>query len=91
MRMGLAVSDNQLASLLGEGDTFDGYKKLRSQMHRDILSLLALRERMIIDDIKSELSATDSQISALEKKGYIVRETQRLILYLKGMILAHRN
>ena len=87
----LAVSDNQLASLLGEGDTFDGYKKLRSQMHRDILSLLALRERMIIDDIKSELSATDSQISALEKKGYIVRETQRLILYLKGMILAHRN
>ena len=72
----LAVSDSELASLLDEGNTIDGYKKLRSQMHRDILSLLALRERMLIDDIKSELSASDAQISALEKKGYITRETE---------------
>ncbi len=74
----LAVSDTQLSSLLGKGDAIDGYKKLRSQMHKDILSLLALRERMLIDDIKAELSATDAQISALEKKGYIAREIESI-------------
>ena len=72
----LPLTDLQLASLLGTGDAVDGFKKLRSQMHKDILSLLAMRERMLIDDIKAELSATDAQISALEKKGYISKETE---------------
>ena len=72
----LSVSNTELASLLGEGDTVDGYKKLRSQTHKDILSLLALRERMLIDDIRSEINATDAQISALEKKGYIAKEVE---------------
>ena len=74
----LSLSDSQLASLLGTGDRLDGYKKLRSEMHRSILSLLSLRERMLVDDIKSELSATDAQISALEKKGYIKREVESI-------------
>lgn len=72
----LSVSDNELASLLGEGDSVEGFKKLRSQMHKDIISLLAMRERMFVDDIKAELDATDAQISALEKKGYIAKETE---------------
>ena len=72
----LAVSNDELSSLLGQGDSVDGFKKLRSEMHRNILSLLALRERMFIDDIKSELECTDAQISTLEKKGYIARETE---------------
>ena len=72
----LSVSDDELASLLGEGDAVEGFKKLRSQMHKDILSLLAMRERMLIDDIKAELNVTDAQISALEKKGYIAKETE---------------
>ncbi len=71
-----SVSNDELASLLGEGDSVDGFKKLRSEMHREILSLLALRERMFIDDIKAELNCTDAQISALEKKGYIAKETE---------------
>ena len=74
----LAISNDQLSSLLGEGDAIDGFKKLRSQMHKDILSLLALRERMLVDDIKSEINATDAQISALEKKGYITKETESI-------------
>ena len=72
----LSVSDDELASLLGEGDAVEGFKKLRSQMHKDILSLLAMRERMLIDDIKAELNVTDAQIYALEKKGYIAKETE---------------
>ena len=72
----LAVSNTELASLLGKGDAIDGFKKLRSQMHKEILSLLALRERMLIDDIKSEINVTDAQISALEKKGYITKEAE---------------
>ena len=74
----LSVTDKQLASLLGEGEILEGYKKLRSQMHRDILSLLSLRERMAQEEIKDELSASDSQISALEKKGYIKKETESI-------------
>ena len=74
----LAISNDKLSSLLGEGDAIDGFKKLRSQMHKDILSLLALRERMLVDDIKSEINATDTQISALEKKGYITKETESI-------------
>ena len=72
----LSVSDVELASLLGEGEAVEGFKKLRSQMHKDILSLLAMRERMLIDDIKVELNVTDAQISSLEKKGYIAKETE---------------
>ena len=72
----LSVSNDELASLLGEGDVVEGFKKLRSQMHKDVLSLLAMRERMLIDDIKAELNVTDAQISALEKKGYITKETE---------------
>ena len=72
----LSVSDVELASLLGEGEAVEGFKKLRSQMHKDVLSLLAMRERMLIDDIKAELNVTDAQISALEKKGYIAKETE---------------
>ena len=45
-------------------------------MSKDILSLLAMRERMLVDDIKAELNVTDAQISALEKKGYIAKETE---------------
>ena len=74
----LSLTDLQLASLLGTGDNIEGFKKLRSQMHKDILSLLAMRERMLIDDIKAELNATDAQISAIEKKGYIVKETENV-------------
>ena len=72
----LAVNNSQLASLLGTDEPIDGFKKLRSEMHRSILSLLAMRERMLADDIKSELSATDAQISALVKKGYITKEIE---------------
>lgn len=74
----LAVSDAELTSLVGRGDGIDGFKKLRSQAHIDILSLLALRERMLAEDIKNELGVTDAQISALEKKGYVVRETENV-------------
>ena len=72
----LAITNGELASLLGEGEAVEGFKKLRSQMHKSILSLLAMRERMLSDDIKAELEATDQQISALEKKGYITKETE---------------
>ena len=74
----LAITNEELASLLGEGNTVEGFKKLRSQMHKSILSLLAMRERMFIDDIKAELSATDAQISSLEQKGYIAKETENI-------------
>ena len=72
----LSVTNDQLASLLGAKEKMDGFKKLRSEMSKNILSLLALRERMSADDIKSELSATDTQISALVKKGYIAKEVE---------------
>lgn len=72
----LSLSNEQLASLLGTGDKLAGYSKLRSQMQRDILSLLALRERMLGDDIKSELGATDAQISALVKKEFIAKDVE---------------
>ena len=72
----LAVDNGALASLLGTAKPTEEYKKLRSDMHKDILSLLSLRERMLWDDIKSELGATDAQISALEKKGYISKEIE---------------
>ena len=74
----LSVTDEQLASLLGASDTIDGFKKLRSEMHKNILSLLAMRERLVADDIKSETGATDSQISALLKKGYITKEIENV-------------
>ena len=72
----LSVDASALASLVGEGGQLEGYKKLRSEMHINILSLLSLRERMLGDDIKAELGATDAQISALLKKGYISKETE---------------
>ena len=72
----LAVSNEALASLLGTGDCVEGYKKLRSEMHASILSLLALRERVLADDLKTELGATDAQTSALLKKGYISKEVE---------------
>ncbi|MBR3844989.1 MAG: primosomal protein N' [Clostridia bacterium] len=72
----LDVSNDQLASLLGAGEPTEGYKKLRSEMHRSILSLLSMRERMIAEDIKAELGASDAQISALFKKGFIRIETE---------------
>ena len=74
----LAVNNNQLASLLGTNDAIDGFKKLRSEIHKNILSLLAMRERMSADDIKAELSATDVQIAALVKKGYIAKEVESI-------------
>ena len=74
----LSVTDEQLASLLGAGDTINGFKKLRSEMHKNILSLLAMRERLVADDIKSETGATDSQISSLLKKGYIAKEIENV-------------
>ena len=72
----LSLSNDALASLLGTGKTVEGYKKLRSDMHKSILSLLSMRERLSADDIKSELGATDSQLSALLKKGYVAKETE---------------
>ena len=72
----LSITNEQLASLLGTGEKVAGYSKLRSQMQRDILSLLALRERMLGDDIKSELGATDVQISTLVKKGFLAKDVE---------------
>lgn len=72
----LSLTNDQLSSLLGKGDAVDGYKRLRSEMHKSILSLLALRERIPAEEIKAELGATDAQISALVKKGYISREIE---------------
>ena len=72
----LNVNNVELASLIGEGDSLEGFKKLRSEMHRNILSLLALRERILANDIKSELGVTDVQISALVKKNYIKVEVE---------------
>ena len=72
----LDVSNNELASLLGEGNSIDGFKKLRSEMHRNILSLLSMRERMVAEDIKAELGASDAQISALVKKGFVRIEAE---------------
>ena len=72
----LSVSNDALSSLLGTGDALEGYKKLRSEMHASILSLLSLRERVSVDDIKAELGASDAQISALLKKGYISLEIE---------------
>ena len=72
----LDVSNDQLASLLGAGAPTDGFKKLRSEMHRNILSLLSMRERMVAEDIKAELGASDAQISALVKKGFVRIEAE---------------
>lgn len=72
----LGVDTAQLASLLGEGDPIKGFARSRSEMHRKILTALSMRERMLADDIKSELGATDAQISALAKKGHIVAEAE---------------
>ena len=72
----LAVNSRQLASLLGLDEAVDGYKKLRSEAHQSILSLLSLRERMPAEDIKAELGVSDAQISALVKKGYLCIELE---------------
>lgn len=72
----LSVSTHELASLIGEGESIEGFKKLRSEMHREILSLLSLRERMTAEEIKAELSASDAQISSLVKKGFIKAEIE---------------
>ena len=74
----LSVSNSELASLVGEGEYVEGYKKLRSKMHVDILLLLSLRERMLCEDIKAELGATDAQIAALLKKGYISKDVENV-------------
>lgn len=74
----LSISNDELSSLLGTGENIDGYKKLRSEMHKAILSLLSMRERALADDIKAELGATDAQISALLKKGYISKEVENV-------------
>jgi len=72
----LSVTNEELASLLGSQESIKGFKKLRSEMHKSILSLLSLRERLSADEIKAELNATDAQISALVKKGYIAKEIE---------------
>ncbi len=72
----LAIDDGELASLLGTGESVEGFSKLRSDGHMAILSLLSLRERMSGEDIRSELGVTDAQISALVKKGYIEKEIE---------------
>ena len=74
----LSVSNDELASLLGTGDAVDGFKKLRSEIQKNILSLLSLRERMLAEDIKSELGVIDAQLNALVKKGYIKKEIENV-------------
>ena len=74
----LSVSNDELASLLGTGDAVDGFKKLRSEIQKNILSLLSLRERMLAEDIKSELGVIDAQLNALQKKGYIKKEIENV-------------
>ena len=71
-----AVSNEALSSLLGTGAKLEGFPKLRSEAHAKILSLLCLRERMPLEDIKSELGVSDAQIASLLKKGYIRKETE---------------
>ena len=72
----LAINNEQLASLLGTDTQIQGFRKLRSETAKSILSLLAMRERLLADDIKTELGATDAQISALLKKEYISKEVE---------------
>ena len=72
----LSVTNDELASLLGTGESVDGFKKLRSEIQKNILSLLSLRERMLAEDIKSELGVIDAQLTALVKKGYIKKEIE---------------
>ncbi len=72
----LSVANDELASLLGTGESVDGFKKLRSEIQKNILSLLSLRERMLAEDIKSELGVIDAQLTALVKKGYIKKEIE---------------
>ncbi len=74
----LSVKNDTLASLLGTGETVSGYKKLRSEDQRNILSLVSLRERVCADDIKATLDVTDAQIAALVKKGYLEREVESI-------------
>ena len=72
----ICVDNDALARLLGAKEQNENYKKLRSEMHREILSLLSMRERMTAEEIKGELNASDAQISSLVKKGYIAIETE---------------
>ena len=72
----LSVNNEQLASLVGSGSKLEGFSKLRSDKQIAILSLLAMRERMSAEDIKNECGATDAQLSALAKKGYVIKETE---------------
>lgn len=74
----LSLKNNALASLLGTGETVSGYKKLRSENQRNILSLVSLRERICADDIKATLDVTDAQIAALVKKGYLEKEIESI-------------
>mgnify|MGYP003298509651 CR=1 FL=1 len=74
----LSLKNNALASLLGTGETVSGYKKLRSEDQRNILSLVSLRERICADDIKATLDVTDAQIAALVKKGYLEKEVESI-------------
>ena len=74
----LSLKNNALASLLGTGETVLGYKKLRSEDQRNILSLVSLRERICADDIKATLDVTDAQIAALVKKGYLEKEVESI-------------
>ena len=72
----ISVDNDALSRLLGAKEQNENYKKLRSEMHREILSLLSMRERMTAEEIKGELNASDAQISSLVKKGYIAIETE---------------
>ena len=74
----LTVTNEALASLLGTNAPISGYKKLRSEDHRNILSLISLRERVCAEDIKSALNVTDAQIAALVKKGYLAKEVESI-------------
>ena len=72
----LSVENDMLASLLGVGTSIEGFKKLRSENHKNILSLVSLREKMFAEEIKAELGVTDAQIEALVKKGYLKKEVE---------------
>lgn len=72
----LSVSNAQLSSLLGSGERVEGFSKLRSEKQAAILSLLSLRERLSADELRELCDASDAQIAALVKKGFIRKEIE---------------